>query len=121
MSNAILERFRIAIAEMGDMAMLVAADALQDNYSEENETLANLLRTYVEGQTMIRMSMTPSLAFAKRFQELQAQFNTKAERVIPNYYGGQVHPTARPVLPRADRSAELARREPQLAFDRACP
>lgn len=88
-ANPILERFRTAIAELGDTAMLVAADALQDEYNPENETLANLLRAYVEAQTMIRMSMTPSLAFAKRFQELQAEFNLKAERVIPNYYGAK--------------------------------
>lgn len=91
MPDATQELFRNAISEGGDTGMLIAADGLDESaeYNPGNATLAELLRKYVEVQTMVRMSMTPPLAFAKRFQELQAEFNTKPEKSIPNYFGAK--------------------------------
>lgn len=79
------DQIRRVIAEQGEFGLLVMADQLDD---AGDATLAELFRTYVEIQTMIRMSQPIPHEMGVRFAELQSKFNTQPYKSIASY-GGQ--------------------------------
>jgi hypothetical protein len=84
--NELLQQFRFALSEGGDTGMLVAADAFDERSNTEGDApqrFAELLRKYVEIQTYFRMSQTPNVALAKRYDELNKSFGTKPTKPTP--------------------------------------
>lgn len=77
-----MRTFLPAVSEGSDTGMLVAADALDESGNPDDTKLAELLRMYVNGQTMIRMSQIPPTAFGRRFAELNAYFKLPSVQTI---------------------------------------
>lgn len=82
----LMQMFRVAIAEQSDMGMLVAADAMQESDDARNQKFGELLRMYVDMQTMVRTNIVPPTAFGKRYAELNAEFGLPGERRLESVY-----------------------------------
>jgi hypothetical protein len=84
----LLRQFKSALSTGGDFGMLITADAMQEIDHPDCQRMAELLRSYVDIQTCVRMSQVPPSALAKRYDELNKSFGTKPELRIT---GGRYH------------------------------
>lgn len=99
-----MQQFATCIACEGDTGMLIAANGLDENGTEENAALARLLRLYVEIQTNVRMSLPISPATADEFKALNSKFNPTETYLA---YGSAYHDQLGPFYTRLAADIQL--------------
>ena len=81
-----LDNFRECIAERSDSGMLIAADWCElDSDDASTALLGRLMRSYVNVQTYVRMSLPIPLEIAAEFDELSKSFDMPQRRDLEEY------------------------------------
>lgn len=95
MRTEMMQQMRFLLSTEGDTGMLIAADNFEGSDDENNRRFGELLRLYVEIQTLVRMSMAVPVEKSNRYIELNKSFPEPVSEYVGGYgerYSGQLGP-----------------------------